>query len=226
MNNYKCVIIDDEVPALDLLNEYVSRMPKIHVDHTFQSPIKALDYLSNHSIDLVFLDVRMPVINGLSLLKSLSKKPSIIITTAYREYAVEGYDLDIIDYLLKPITFDRFVKSVNRFTNKRAFNQQSLPKYLHFNVNKTIHRIKLGEVTHLESLKDYTKIHTIGHHLVVKGNLGQTMKKFPEKLFLRVHRSFAISLQHLEWYNHQEVSVYGHKIPIGSNYKEAIKMSI
>ncbi|MEL7160433.1 MAG: LytTR family DNA-binding domain-containing protein, partial [Bacteroidota bacterium] len=191
--------------------------------------VRAFDLLKDRTVDLLFLDIQMPVLNGLDFVKSLRHPPAVIITTAYREYALDGYDLDIIDYLLKPIVFDRFLKAVDRY-RARTETPVSVPvasapeavEYLFFNVNRMRHKVVLRDVLFLESLKDYVRIHLREERLVVKGNLGSVLKMFPAGQLLRIHRSYAIAPGHLEAYNQRQVEVGGQQLPIGTSYQAEI----
>lgn len=230
MNKIRCLLVDDEPPAIELLEKYTSMIDQLEVVGQSHSAVNAFDLLNKVKVDLMFLDIRMPLLNGLDFIKTLKHPPSIILTTAYREYALEGYDLDVIDYLLKPIAFDRFLKAVDRYRNRTSPTNQIIstgdesPKYILFNVNKTQHKIKLDEISHLESLKDYTRIHhDKTESLIVKGNLGSVLKQLPAEHFLRIHRSFVIALSHVRSYNQTEVQVGESKLPIGISYREQVK---
>jgi len=200
----------------------------LEVVGTSYSAIKAFDMLKNKEVDLMFLDIRMPVLNGLDFIKTLKNPPAIILTTAYREYALDGYDLEIIDYLLKPIAFDRFLKAIDRYSNRinapviNPPTPTNEPTHLFFNVNRTHHKVILKDILYIESLKDYVRIHTTKDRLVVKGNLGSFMKQVPNSRFVRIHRSFAIALGYVQSYNQQEVEIAGQKLPIGMSYREAL----
>ncbi|MEE9371685.1 MAG: LytTR family DNA-binding domain-containing protein [Saprospiraceae bacterium] len=230
MNPIKCLIVDDEPPAILLLEKYANMIDQLTIVGTCQSAVKAFDVLRNTEVDLLFIDIQMPVLNGIDFIKTLKSPPSIILTTAYREYALDGYDLDIIDYLLKPIAFDRFLKAVNRYGDRITTPiateievVRSLePLHIFFNVNKTQHKVALDEILYIESLKDYVRIHTLNMRLVVKGNLGTTMKLLPERKFLRIHRSFAIALQHFSAFNQSEVEINDQKLPIGTSYRNKV----
>ncbi len=226
MRKISCFIIDDEPPAIQLLNKYCSMVDQLEVVDTFGSAIQAFDKLNETTIDLLFLDIQMPIINGLAFLKSLQNPPSVILTTAYREYAVEAYDLDIIDYLLKPIPFDRFLKSIDRYKEKGKLSQDLNEKreespFIFFNINKKQHKVVIDDITYLESLKDYVRIHTLNETLVVKGNLGSIFEKFPIDKFIRIHRSYAIAIRSLKSYNQKVVDLNGITLPIGESYKSA-----
>jgi len=233
MNPIRCLIVDDEPPAIQLLEKYAGMIDQLKVVGSSQSAVKAFDMLKTIEVDLLFLDIRMPVLNGIDFIKALNNPPSVILTTAYREYALDGYDLDIVDYLLKPIAFDRFLKAVDRYrernasvpnssTNQPTSTNPTPSEHIFFNVNKTHHKVMIDDILYIESLKDYVRIHTSDDRLVVKGNLGTTMKLLPESKFLRIHRSFAIGLGHVKSYNQSEVQIAGEKLPIGVSYREAV----
>lgn len=228
MNKTSCLIVDDEPPAVELLERYVGMVESLELVASSYSGVKAFSILKEKEIDLMLLDIRMPVLNGIDFIKTLKKPPAIILTTAYREYALEAYDLDIIDYLLKPISFDRFLKAVDRY-HARSSSSHALvnttvapqsPAYIFCNVNRTHHKVYLKDILYIESLKDYVRIHTQEEKLVVKGNIGSFMKQLPEQDFIRIHRSYAIAIQHLKAYNQSEVSIAGVKLPIGHGFRD------
>jgi len=229
MHPIRCIIVDDEPPAIQLLEKFAGMIDYLEVVGTCSNAVQAFNLLQKEKVDLLFLDIQMPVLNGLDFLKSLSDPPSVIITTAYREYALEGYDLDVIDYLLKPISFDRFLKSIERY-RKNTLGKAKIEKHhleensktLFVNINRSKHRIIVDNVWYLESLKDYVKIHMKDENLVVKGNLGTNLKLFPLENFVRIHRSFAINIDHLKSFNTTEVSVGDVMLPIGPKYKDVI----
>lgn len=226
MNKIRCLIVDDEPPAIELLEKYASMIDQLEVVGKSYSAVKAFDLIKERKVDLLFLDIQMPVLNGIDFIKTLKNPPAIILTTAYREYALDGYDLDIIDYLLKPIAFDRFLKAVDRYRNRIAVvgeNEKQISKeskkYLFFNVNRTHHKILTEDILYVESLKDYVRIHTKSDRLVVKGNLGSMMKQLPVNQFIRVHRSFAVALEYIKAYNQSEVMIGELSLPIGASYR-------
>ncbi|MEM9545974.1 MAG: LytTR family DNA-binding domain-containing protein [Bacteroidota bacterium] len=227
MDKIRCLIVDDEPPAIDLLLNYSRMIEQIEVMGTSHSAVKAFDMLKDKEVDLLSLDIQMPVLNGIDFIKTLKNPPAIILTTAYREYALDSYNFDIIDYLLKPIAFDRFLKAVDRYRNRIAGainshkEESKQPDHFFLNVNKTHHKVYFKDIVYIESLKDYVRIHTTGDRLVVKGNLGSMMKKLPGQDFVRIHRSYAISLTHIKYYNQSEVDVNGQKLPIGVSYRGA-----
>lgn len=228
MNPIRCLLIDDEPPAVELLKKYASMIEQLEVIGTCHSAVKAFDMLKDKKIDLLFLDIQMPVLNGIDFIKILQNPPAIILTTAYREYALDGYDLDIIDYLLKPIAFKRFLKAVDRYRARQGVPispttfTPSTPDYLFFNINRTHHKVVLADILYLESLKDYVRIHTTKDKLVVKGNLGTILNKLPKNQFIRIHRSYAVAREQVQSYNQSEVEVNGQKLPIGVSYREGL----
>lgn len=232
MSPIRCLLIDDEPPAIALLANYASMVDQLEVVGTSQSAVKAFSLLQETPVDLLFLDIQMPVLTGIDFIKSLQQPPAVILTTAYREYALDGYDLDIIDYLLKPIAFDRFLKAVGRYKSRQEKAVSGIteiekgitasPTHIFVNVNRTHHKLSLQDIIYIESLKDYVRIHTTEARLVVKGNLGSFMERLPVEQFVRIHRSYAIALPHLRTYNQAEVDVAGYKLPIGASYREDI----
>jgi len=226
MSKIRCLLVDDEPPALELLEKYTSMIDQLEVVGTALSAVKAFDMLNDVEVDLMFLDIRMPVLNGIDFIKSLKHPPAVILTTAYREYALDGYDLDIIDYLLKPIAFDRFLKAVDRYRDRSITpsiiktKKPEHSKSILFNINRTKYKVNLDDILYIESLKDYTRIHTIKDKLVVKGNIGSILKQLPGGQFIRIHRSFIIAPSHISNYNQTEVDIRGSKIPSGNSYRD------
>ena len=233
MSKIKCIIVDDEPPAVTLLTKYVDMIDSLILIGSFNSAIKAFETIKTEEIDLIFLDIRMPVLNGLDFLKSLKNPPAVVLTTAYREYALEGYDLDIIDYLLKPIPFDRFLKAVDRYIARKEStatievgDTREKEKFVYFNVNKTHHKVYFKDNLYLESLKDYVRVHMNESNLVVKGNLGTILKLLPSDQFIRTHRSFAVPFEQLTAYNQSHVHIGTIKIPIGVSYREEVSKKL
>jgi len=229
MTKIRCLLIDDEPPAIQLLEKYISMIDQLEVVGKSYSALKAIDILKEQQVDLIFLDIQMPVLNGIDFIKTLKNPPAIVLTTAYREYALEGYDLDIVDYLLKPFPFDRFLKAVQRFEERNAAptviekpSESSEIDHIFININKTHHKVILKEILYIESLKDYVRIHTAADRLVVKGNIGSFMKKLPESQFVRIHRSFAVAINRIKSYNQSEIEIADLQLPIGLSYREGL----
>jgi len=226
MNTIRCLLVDDEPPAIELLQKYTSMVDQLDVVGTSYSAVRAFELVDEKSVDLIFLDIQMPVLNGLDFIKTLKNPPAIILTTAYREYALEAYDLDIIDYLLKPIAFDRFLRAVDRYRERTIPVATPAPvsktedDHIFCNINRTQHKVLLNEILYVESLKDYIRLHTTHSKLVVKGNIGSFMKRLPASQFVRIHRSFAVALAQVRSYNQSEVVVKDQTLPIGVRYRD------
>lgn len=224
----RCLIVDDEQPAVGLLTQYVEMVDGFEVTAFCYSAVKAREILKVTEVDLIFMDIRMPVLSGIDLIKTLRNPPAIVLTTAYREYALDGYDLDIIDYLLKPIKFDRFLKACQRYEERNdtrqapQSNAQDNEDHFYVNVNKTHHKIVFADILYIESLKDYVRIHTTTEKLVVKGNIGSFMNQLPEQLFVRTHRSYIICLKHVKAYNQTDIEVGEKSIPIGVSHRKEL----
>ena len=226
MSRIRCLIVDDEPPAIELLENYAGMTDQLEIAGTSHSAVRAFDFLKTNAVDLIFLDIQMPVLNGMDFIKTVKNPPAVIITTAYREYAIDGYDLDIIDYLLKPIAFERFLKAIDRYTNRKSIKEQNADSqtetadYIFCNINRMRYKVYLKEILYIESLKDYVRVHTLTDRFVVKGNIGSFMKQLPRDQFVRIHRSHAVALAHMKSYNQSEVNLEGHRLLIGPSYRQ------
>ena len=224
MSKIKCLLVDDEIPALKILEKYASMIDQLEVVASCHNALKAFDILKDKKVDLLFIDINMPVITGIDFIKALKYPPSIIFTTAYREYAIDSYEMDVLDYLLKPFGFDRFLKGVDKYRSRHettAENHSPIEEHVFFKVNRTNHKLILNEILYLESLKDYTQIHTKSRRLTVRGNLSTSMQNLPKNKFIRIHRSFAVAISNIESYNQIEILVNNIKLPLGMAYREA-----
>lgn len=224
----KCLLIDDEPPAIELLKKHITMLSDLEVVAACHSVLEATEILKKQAVDLIFLDIQMPVLTGIDFLKSVKNLPKVVLTTAYREYALEGYDLDIVDYLLKPISFQRFFKAVERYYQRTSTpvttNQPTDNGYIYVNVNKKNHKITFESILYIESLKDYVRIHTTGKTLVVKSNIGAMATLLPSPRFLRIHRSFIVAIDKITAYTTLDVEIDSIEIPIGKTYKEVLKI--
>lgn len=224
----KCLIVDDEPLALTLMQAHIKQVPQLELVGSCQNALEAFALLRQEAVDLVFLDIQMPVLTGIELVKSLPQRPAIIFTTAHRQYAVESYELNVVDYLLKPIPFTRFFKAVNKYLDSHAPSLApagsavvSEPNSsLFVNVNKKQIRVELPEILYIESLKDYLRIVTKTQRLVTKQTLSAFLKRLPAQ-FCRVHRSYVVNLQQLTAYTQQDIEIGEIEIPIGPSYKQA-----
>ena len=221
-----CLIIDDEPLAIDILSSYVQKVSFLKLEATCNDPLQALDYLSDHNIDLLFLDIQMPGINGLDFYRSLNKKPALIFTTAYSKYAFEGFELKAIDYLLKPVSFERFITAVNRAKEFVDYKSNSVneKEYFFINASYKIHKIFYNDIIYLEGLKDYTKIYLEGNPnpLLILQNLKYFEDFLPKDDFVRIHRSFITSIRKLNTITRKLVTIGNLSMPISDNYRERL----
>lgn len=227
-----CVVVDDEPPARLLLENHLSKLPDLLLVATCASALEAADVLRNQTIDLLFLDINMPALSGLDFVRGLSDPPAIIFTTAYREHAVTAYELDVVDYLVKPISFQRFFQSVERFRQRRADTANppiALPHVAdHFFVwiNKKAYRVNFTELRYLESRKDYVHLFLNEQELIVKQTLTSLLEQLPADRFLRIHRSFVVAVSAVTAFTRQDVELDGLELPIGASYREAVTAAL
>jgi DNA-binding LytR/AlgR family response regulator len=241
--NLNCLIVDDEPLARNLLTEYVRKVPYLQLLDACASPLAAIEVLHNKTVDLLFLDIQMPEITGINLLKILNKKPQVILTTAYSEYALEGYELDVVDYLLKPITFDRFLKAVEKVSQRLATAQASpvvapvpaapisLPSVNQpytqpfFFVKDGTKMIKLrwNDILYVEGLKDYVAIHTRQQKIVSLQRLKQLEAQLPADRFVRIHHSYIVALEAIDVIHKERVQIGNVFLPISDTYRKAFK---
>ncbi len=223
----KCLIIDDELPARELIQAYLEVLPDFEVVNSIDNAIDGFVYLQNHPVDLLFLDIQMPRMTGLELLKSLQKRPKVVLTTAFREFAVDGFDFDVLDYLVKPISQDRFLKTISKYLYFIEIVQNaSSPKsaiddaYIFLKVDKEQKKVFLNEILYIEGLKDYIKVYTLKGMYVVYERLGYMEAKLPESKFVRVHKSFIVSLNKVSKYSNDVLNIDQYEIPLGRMYKQ------
>ena len=227
----KCLVVDDEPLARGLLEKHIQSFSQLQLAGSCWNAIEAFEFLKKESIDLIFLDIQMPGISGISFLKSLQHPPAVIFTTAYRGYAVESYELNVVDYLLKPITMDRFLKSVNKYMNairpQPPKRESTLPsampseQFIYVNANRKHIKIQFEEVEFIESLKDYVCIHCGNEKTITKDKISGFEKKLPD-YFLRVHRSYIVNTKKITAYTSQDIEIEKKEIPIGISYKQSV----
>ena len=227
-----CLIIDDEPLAINVIKNHIKEIDNLNVIDTFNSAIDALSFMKSNTVDLLFLDINMPLLDGLDFIKSLDKKPMIIITTAYSEYAIKTYELEVLDYLMKPISFPRFLKAVNRAFKELNSNLTSnikVAKRAHIFIKvdkKKMQKIYLDEILIIESLRDYLKITTISNKYIIHSTLSSFTEKLPSNNFIRIHRSFTIAIDKIEAVQGNSVEIDGVKYVIGRSYIEHVKNRI
>ncbi len=230
----RCLIVDDEPLAIQLLEAHVSRVPMLEIVGTCTNAMDAFEMLKKHQIDLLFLDIQMPMLTGVEFLKSLQNPPKVVFTTAYREYAMEGYELDVLDYLLKPITFERFFKSINKYfdlgksvdtTVQTSGQVGGENDYVFVNVNKKQIKVSFQDILYVESLKDYVRIHLVDQALITKDKISAFDSKLPDG-FMRVHRSYLVNKAKITAYTATDIEIGRVEIPIGVSYKREVIESL
>lgn len=216
MNKIKCIIVDDEPLAISLLEQYVQKIPFLELVFATENPIEALEYIQNNDSDLIFLDIQMPELTGINFMKIVGAKQKYILTTAYSEYALEGYEHNIVDYLLKPIAFERFLKSALKAQERFSFQEEEA----HFFVKSSgqQHRINFNEILYIESIKDYVNIRTAGEEYIVLDTLKSMENQMSDK-FVRIHKSFIINLDKIKSIGAKKLILSEQEIPIGDSYR-------
>jgi len=220
----KTLIIDDEKPAISILSSFVKKIPFLNLHTATTDAFAGLEILNSQKIDLLLLDIEMPDITGLELLNSLEQKPLVIFTTAYEDYALKGYELDIVDYLVKPIRFERFLKGINK-ANKlyQANSQQKAPiSSIQIKVDYKNVKINCSDILYIEGLKDYIKIYTKAGMVLTRLNLKGIETQLPKDEFIRVHRSFIVSISKVSAFHKSQISINKVNIPLGNVYKEEV----
>ncbi|WP_240723632.1 LytTR family DNA-binding domain-containing protein [Flavobacterium sp. J27] len=229
----KAIIIDDEPLAIEILKKYADTIDNLDVIQTFTNPIEAIRFIAENTIDLIFLDIEMPMINGVDLVESLSVKPNIIFTTAFPQYAVDGFNLDAVDYLLKPISYKRFLKSINKIYNgsfpqqeeiletNSIFTNSSENKFIFIKSDYENIKITIQDIKYIEGLKDYLKIHlTNGKSVLTLSNFSNILEKINHKDFIRVHNSYVVNLNHIKSIQKNRIVIDASRIPISETYKK------
>lgn len=227
----KCMVVDDEPLAVSLLSSYVELAPNLILVATAQNPIEAIQLLKDTEVDLLFLDIQMPVLNRLELVRTLHDPPDVIFTTAYRDYAVESYELGVVDYLMKPITMVRFLQAIEKYSSRRNEVQKIIKAEegetkrhddkIYVNVNKRYVKVVFGEIKYVESVKDYIHIHTTEETIITKDKLSEFESKLPSS-FLRIHRSFIVNMGKVTAFTSHDVELGTKELPIGASYKEEV----
>ena len=228
MSKIKCIIIEDEPLAVKVLADYVAQVPFLQLEGSFKDAILATEWLRTNEVHLIFLDIHLPKLKGMAFLKTLATRPAVIITTAYHQYAVEGFDLDVTDYLLKPIEFERFLVAVNKIRmpvdNRPAITETGEAKdYLFLTVQKKRVKILFSEILYVESQREYIKVVTANKEFISRMSTHEIEALLPGHIFKRIHRSFIISINKLESYTAESVEINGISIPVGRGYRDVIE---
>ncbi|MEP6595090.1 MAG: LytTR family DNA-binding domain-containing protein [Ginsengibacter sp.] len=228
MSKIKCLIIEDEPLAVKVLSDYISQVPFLELQGAFKDAILATDYLRGNNTDLIFLDIHLPKLKGMAFLKTLTHPPSVIITTAYHQYAVEGFDLNVTDYLLKPFDFERFLIAVTKVKTaekekQKPHESQEIKDFIFLNAERKKVKILFSEIVYIESQREYIRIVTTKKEFISKMSTHEIEALLPAHLFKRIHRSFIISVSKIESYTAEIVEVNGVSIPIGRGYRDIVE---
>lgn len=228
MSKIKCIIIEDEPLAAKVLSDYILQTPFLDLQATFKDAILATDWLRQNGVDLIFLDIHLPKLKGMAFLKTLAHPPAVIITTAYHQYAVEGFDMNVTDYLLKPFEFERFLIAVNKVRTSGREKEElndggGVKDHLFLNVQKKKVKILFSEIIYIESQREYIRIVTTKKEWISKISTHEIEALLPANLFRRIHRSFIVALSKIDSYTADTVEVSGVSIPIGRDYRDSLK---
>ncbi|AXY76749.1 DNA-binding response regulator [Paraflavitalea soli] len=236
LKTIRCLVVDDEPPAREVIRRYVQDVPTLHLAGECANAVQALGALQQQAIDLIFLDIRMPQLDGTTFLKTLKNPPKVIFTTAYPEYALEGYELDVVDYLLKPVRFDRFLKAVNKafplgsqqadttsvLSTPAAQEEKKSESFVYFRADRKMQKVMLHDILYIESMKDYVKIVTTAGTLITKQSITSVEAMLSEKLFVRTHRSFIVAIEKIRSYTNELIEIETTEIPIGKLYRNGV----
>jgi DNA-binding LytR/AlgR family response regulator len=227
-----CVIVDDEPLAIKLLESHIEKIDNLEVVASCTNAMQAFGVLRDKKVDLLFMDIQMPQLTGIDFLRALKNQPRVIITTAYRQYALEGYELDVVDYLLKPISFERFLKAVNKYYHYSTGDMQVVQAgshdtsgrraFMDVKENKKIIRIYLEDILFIEGLNEYVGINTKERRIVTKGSLTRIEEKLPSEQFMRIHKSFIVPLSRVHAFSSTSVEIDNKELPIGRSYKNIV----
>ena len=220
-----CLLIDDEPLALQLLEDYIQKTPYLKLAGKFEEPLRAIPLLNDQEIDLLFLDIKMPDISGIDFFRSLTRKPNVIFTTAYSEFAIDGFELNAMDYLLKPISFEKFITACNRvkeITEAQKNKTHRARDYFFINVAHKLHKIFYDDILYLEGFKDYTKIYLSGiaSPMLILQKLKYFEDLFEESEFMRIHRSYIVSIRKLNTVSRKSVTINTQALPVSDNYRD------
>ena len=225
----RCLIVDDEPLAVEVIRAHLDKLSDVEVVATCHDALAAFDLLRKHPVDLLFLDIQMPQLTGVDLIKALDDPPAVIFTTAYRDYAVEGFDLNAVDYLLKPISLPRLLRALDKFRTLRATPAAALPTpaptdnaTLNVRVDRQVVKVPLASIRYIESMSDYVQIHTTERTLITKQRISHLADKLAAHDFLRIHRSFLVPASRITAFTTEEVQVGGETLPISRSYKQAV----
>lgn len=228
-----CLAVDDEPPALDILRKYISSVQSLELVGTCSDAVEALNSIRQRSVDLIFLDIQMPQILGTDFLRTLKNPPKVIFTTAFRKFAIEGFELDAVDYLLKPISFERFLKAVNKVMDaslngtlnieNEQQNKLSTDNSIYFRSDRKMIKVALADILYIESLKDYIKVVATSGTIITKQSISSIEETLSKEMFLRIHRSFIVALNKIESYSNELVWIGKAELPISRMYRHEVE---
>jgi two-component system, LytTR family, response regulator len=222
MDKHTCIIIEDEPLALEKTKDFVNKVPFLHLSATFDNALTGLAYLNNNKVDLLFLDINMDELSGIELLESSKITSQVIITTAYQEYALKGYELQITDYLLKPFTFNRFLQAVNKAQENLIHRTaDTQPDFIFVKTENRLEKVMLNEIVYIEGMRDYLRIHTVNKKIMTLQNFSELEKLIPSSLVCRVHKSYMVALNKIDSIERSRIKIADQLIPISETYKEA-----
>ncbi|MCU0388358.1 MAG: LytTR family DNA-binding domain-containing protein [Chitinophagaceae bacterium] len=230
-NKIQCLVVDDEPLARDVLRRYIEALPQLQLAGECANALQALSFLQEHPVDLLLLDIHMPQLKGNEMLKTLRNPPKVIFTTAHPEYALEGYELEAVDYLLKPIQFDRFIKAIHKvqafqqptpFTQPAHNREDKKEQYVYFRVDRKMVKVMLDDILYIESMKDYLKIFTTNGMLITRQSMMAVEAMLPGERFLRIHRSYLVHVIHIKSYTAELLEIGRGELPIGKGYRSEV----
>lgn len=232
---YACIIVEDEPLAAKLIAKHIENIESLEVVASCKDAIEAYEFINKHKIDLIFLDIQMPKLSGIDFLRSLKNPPAIILTTAYKEYAIDAFELDVLDYLLKPISFDRFLKAVDKFFQSKKLGEKEIPPqtiskqqekeadFIFIKGDKKHHKTAFSEILYIEAYGEYIKIHLENEETIIsKDSMNGFQEKLPVGKFFRCHKSFIVNFEHIHSFTTYAIEIPGKSIPIGRSYKKEV----
>ncbi|MCZ8353774.1 MAG: LytTR family DNA-binding domain-containing protein [Cyclobacteriaceae bacterium] len=224
----RCLLVDDEAPAIEVLTNYIQATPGLEIAGTCKHALEAFGFLQNHKVDIIFLDIQMPQLDGISFAKTLNQSSNIIFTTAFKDFAFDAFEINAVDFLLKPYSLERFLKAIQKIQNTSSEIESELikdsltEKFLFFRADRKMVKIPIDDILYIESIKDYVKVITKDKSVITKQTMASLEDMLPKKNFFRIHRSFFVSLRAIESYNNQSVYIGKQELPIGPLYRNEL----
>ena len=233
MSKTLCIVVDDEPLAIEVLKSHIAKVDSLEIVGTCSDAIEAYDFLHKNDVDLMFLDINMPEMKGTDLVKTLKNPPTVVFTTAHREYAIESYNLNVLDYLLKPISFGRFLQTIEKFNQQNVVVSEVTvhksngdEEYIYLREKNVIHNIPVSEIVFVESFGDYLRVHTPDREIKSRCTISAIEKALSEKEFIRIHRSFIVSIKRIRSFSPVMINVMGREFPIGSRYRNTVAQKL